>query len=160
MSEGRVLTAGSARQWPDEDNPVAKRFLDQQKFLLNGSIPNHPAVLLIRSRGSSVCLRQSVSILTPSDRIGFGTEQMILSANMPTEHIVALLVAERDKLNRAIEALQGTKKRGRPPKNMAPVTASARATPTPRKGMSAAARRAHSLRMKAYWAKRKKQPNG
>jgi hypothetical protein len=28
---------------------------------------------------------------------------------MPTDHIVALLIAERDKLNRAIEALQGTK---------------------------------------------------
>ena len=27
---------------------------------------------------------------------------------MPTDHIVALLMAERDKLNRAIEALQGT----------------------------------------------------
>jgi hypothetical protein len=26
---------------------------------------------------------------------------------MPTEHIIALLVAERDKLNRAIDALQG-----------------------------------------------------
>jgi len=26
---------------------------------------------------------------------------------MPTEHIVALLIEERDKLNRAIEALQG-----------------------------------------------------
>jgi hypothetical protein len=28
---------------------------------------------------------------------------------MPTDHIVALLMAERDKLNRAIEALQGTR---------------------------------------------------
>jgi hypothetical protein len=27
---------------------------------------------------------------------------------MPTEHIIALLIAERDKLNRAIEALQGS----------------------------------------------------
>jgi hypothetical protein len=26
---------------------------------------------------------------------------------MPTEHIIALLVVERDKLNRAIEVLQG-----------------------------------------------------
>jgi hypothetical protein len=80
---------------------------------------------------------------------------------MPTEHIIALLVAERDKLNRAIEALQGPlKKRGRPPKNpliaaLAPTTAPA----TKRKsGRSAAARKAQSLRMKAYWAaKRKKQ---
>ena len=37
---------------------------------------------------------------------------------METSQIVALLVAERDRLNRAIEALQGpTKRRGRPPKN-------------------------------------------
>jgi hypothetical protein len=37
---------------------------------------------------------------------------------MPTERILALLIEERDKLNRAIEALQGpTKRRGRPPKN-------------------------------------------
>jgi hypothetical protein len=33
-----------------------------------------------------------------------------------TDHIVQLLVQERDKLNRAIEALQGSvKRRGRPP---------------------------------------------
>jgi hypothetical protein len=35
---------------------------------------------------------------------------------MPTDHILALLIAERDKVNRAIEALgAGTKRRGRPP---------------------------------------------
>jgi len=34
---------------------------------------------------------------------------VIRSRRMPTEHIVALLIQERDKLNRAIEALQGTK---------------------------------------------------
>ena len=35
---------------------------------------------------------------------------------METTHIVALLTAERDRLNRAIEALQGpTKRIGRPP---------------------------------------------
>lgn len=37
---------------------------------------------------------------------------------MPGEHIVALPIAERDPLNRAIEALQGpAKRRGRPPKD-------------------------------------------
>jgi hypothetical protein len=37
---------------------------------------------------------------------------------MDTQQIVALLIAERDRLNRAIEVLQGpTKRRGRPPKN-------------------------------------------
>jgi hypothetical protein len=38
---------------------------------------------------------------------------------MPIEHIVSLLVAERDRLSRAIEALQGpTKRRGRPPETL------------------------------------------
>ena len=76
---------------------------------------------------------------------------------MPTDHIVALLIEERDRLNRAIETLQGTlRRRGRPPKN--PLAAPA--TPPTKKrgrGMSAAARKAQSQRMKAYWAKRRKQ---
>jgi len=80
---------------------------------------------------------------------------------MGTEHIVALLISERDKLSRAIDAL-GTpvKRRGRPPKNplAAAVTAIAE-TPAPKKrrGLSPAKRKAQSERMKAYWAKRKKQ---
>ena len=64
-----------------------------------------------------------------------------------------------DKLNRAIEAL-GTpiKRRGRPPKNpfaatiTAPVKTAAR-----RSGLSPAKRKAQSVRMKAYWAKRSKE---
>jgi hypothetical protein len=77
---------------------------------------------------------------------------------MPTDHILALLIDERDKLNRAIEALQGPlKRRGRPPKNPFTIaTATAPPAPAPRRGMSAAKRKAQSLRMKAYWAKRKK----
>jgi len=75
---------------------------------------------------------------------------------MPTEHIVALLVAERDKLNRAIEALQGpAKRRGRPPKNPDAVAAVGAVPAGKRRGMSAAARKAQSARMKAYWAKRR-----
>ena len=80
---------------------------------------------------------------------------------MPTEQIIALLIAERDKLNRAIEALQGpVKRRGRPPKN----AAAAAAPPPPalptkkRKGLSAAAREAQSQRMKTYWAAKRKKP--
>jgi hypothetical protein len=80
---------------------------------------------------------------------------------MRTEHIVALLISERDKLNRAIEAL-GTpvKRRGRPPKNplAAPVAAIPEApAPKKRRRLSPAKRKAQSERMKAYWAKRKKQ---
>jgi hypothetical protein len=74
---------------------------------------------------------------------------------MPTDHIVALLIAERDKLNRAIEALQGSaKRRGRPPKN--PLAAANAPIEQKRKGRSAAQRKAQAKRMKEYWAKRKK----
>jgi hypothetical protein len=81
---------------------------------------------------------------------------------MLTEHIVALLIQERDKLNRAIEALQGpAKRRGRPPKNSMAVAASPAptgpASEKKRKGRTAAQRKAQAERMKAYWAKRKKQ---
>jgi hypothetical protein len=81
---------------------------------------------------------------------------------MPTEHIVALLIQERDKLNRAIEVLQGPlKRRGRPPKGIANVEMSTNpkaAAPSkfPKKVVwSAARKKAHIARMKAYWAKRK-----
>jgi hypothetical protein len=78
---------------------------------------------------------------------------------MNTEHILALLIAERDKLNRAIEALGAPVRRGRPPKNpfSAVVAAPAKAA-SKRRGLSPAKRKAQSERMKAYWAKRKKQP--
>jgi hypothetical protein len=75
---------------------------------------------------------------------------------MPTEHIIALLVAERDKLNRAIEALQGSaKRRGRPPKNQGAALLSGAPTRKKRR-FSAAQRKAQALRMKAYWAAKRK----
>jgi len=77
---------------------------------------------------------------------------------MPIEHIVALLIEERDKLNRAIEALQGPlKRRGRPPKGLAPMNPEAVAltSKTNKVVWSAARKKAHIARMKAYWAKRK-----
>jgi hypothetical protein len=77
---------------------------------------------------------------------------------MPTDHIVALLIAERDKLNSAIEALQGAvKRRGRPPKNATSVSSAPTPARKKRKRMSAARRKAHGERMKAYWAKRKRE---
>jgi hypothetical protein len=82
---------------------------------------------------------------------------------MPTEHIVALLITERDKLNRAIEALggTGTKRRGRPRKDASgsagPAVVVAAPVPAKKHHMrSPAARKAQAQRMKAYWAKRKK----
>jgi hypothetical protein len=87
---------------------------------------------------------------------------------MDTNQIVALLVAERDRLTKAIEALSGAvtaKRRGRPPKNplalasavLAPAAATPAATTTSkRKPRTAAQKKAQAERMKAYWANRKK----
>jgi hypothetical protein len=75
---------------------------------------------------------------------------------MPTENILALLIAERDKLNRAIEALQGPSRRGRPPKD----DAAQQETPAPvrkKRTFTPAQRREQAKRMKLYWAKKKKQ---
>jgi hypothetical protein len=78
---------------------------------------------------------------------------------MPAEQIIALLIAERDKLSRAIEALQGpTKRRGRPPKNPLAAATSA-AAPAPKKHgrrFSAAQRKAASERMRLRWAAKRK----
>lgn len=73
---------------------------------------------------------------------------------MPTEHILALLIQERDKLNRAIDALQGpTKRPGRPPMS---VSAGVAETPKKRRTFSAAQRKKQAERMKAYWAAKRK----
>lgn len=79
---------------------------------------------------------------------------------MPTDQIVQLLIAERDRLNAAISVLQGPmKRRGRPPKNaaVASVAAPAATANLRKSGMTAAARKAQSKRMKAYWATRRKK---
>jgi hypothetical protein len=85
---------------------------------------------------------------------------------MPTEQILALLIAERDKLNRAIEALQGpSKRRGRPPGNSWTFTTplgsqvvSERkpAAQKKRRKFTAAQRKQQAERMKAFWAAKKK----
>ena len=87
---------------------------------------------------------------------------------MDTTQVVALLVAERDRLTKAIEALQGTstaKRRGRPPKNplaagAAAALVSASAAPAPvgpkKRKQSAASKKSQSEKMKAYWAAKKK----
>lgn len=80
-----------------------------------------------------------------------------LNNSMHTEHIIALLIAERDRLNRAIEALQGaTKRRGRPPRNAGTLTVEEGSAPR-RKRRSAAQRKAQAERMKAYWAAKRKK---
>jgi hypothetical protein len=78
---------------------------------------------------------------------------------MPTDHILTLLIAERDKLNRAIEALQGTPRSGGTRRKAAPPTIDA---PAPanhtrkRPRWTAAKRRAAAARAKAVWVKRRK----
>ena len=73
---------------------------------------------------------------------------------MPTDHILALLTAERDKLNRAIEALQG---HGDPLKQ---AVANVVAVGTPKKRhVSAAARRRMAEGQKKRWAAIKARKN-
>ncbi len=88
---------------------------------------------------------------------------------MSTEQILSLLIAERDRLSNAIDALQGgSKRRGRPPGRTpsapaaaspsAPATVAAAPKKRKRKALTAAQKKAHSDRMKAFWAERRKQP--
>jgi hypothetical protein len=86
---------------------------------------------------------------------------------MPTEQIVAFLIAERDKLSRAIEVLQGpTKRRGRPPKYSwtfttplgSQVVSEPKSAPKPRsRKFTAAQRKQQRERMKAFFAAKKKK---
>lgn len=78
---------------------------------------------------------------------------------MQTEQIVALLIAERDRLNSAIQALRGTAKHRGRPREASNAGASAAKAPARKKRnrMSAAARKAQSERMRAFWAAKRKE---
>jgi hypothetical protein len=82
---------------------------------------------------------------------------------MPIDQVVSLLIAERDRLDRAIQILQdgGAKRRGRPPKNPTlnhpsvpdGVKPASAATPVRRKRiMSAAGRKAIGDATRKRWA--------
>ncbi|MGD1096019.1 MAG: hypothetical protein ABSB35_29005 [Bryobacteraceae bacterium] len=83
---------------------------------------------------------------------------------MATATVLALLIEERAKLDRAIEALggSGVKRRGRPPKNpyddptMPDWVKPKSELGKFRRKRTAAQRKKQALAMKAYWAKRKK----
>ena len=79
---------------------------------------------------------------------------------MATEHILSLLIIERDKLNKAIEALGGATKPVSSPSKIseapAPAPAPAKAV-RKRKALTPAQKKAHSERMKAFWAARRKK---
>ena len=77
---------------------------------------------------------------------------------MATEHILSLLIAERDKLSKAIEALGGsTTSASRPSKSSEPtVSAAPAAKKKGRTPLTAAQKKTQSERMKAFWAARRK----
>jgi len=76
---------------------------------------------------------------------------------MPIDQILTLLIAEREKLNRAIEILQGpAKRRGRPPKSVMATTEAAPATKKRGRTFTAAQREAQAERMRQRWAAKKK----
>ena len=88
---------------------------------------------------------------------------------MATEQILQMLIAERDRLNVAIEALGGgttTKRRGRPPKDQSLANAPAWVTgnkPERKKHsrvFTVAQRKQQALRMKKYWAAKKRAAKG
>ena len=77
---------------------------------------------------------------------------------MPTDHILSLLITERDKLNRAIEVLQGTPRTATQPKKAIPATEATLApNPTRKRRWTAAMRRAAAERSKAMWAAKRRK---
>lgn len=93
----------------------------------------------------------------------------MLRSLMQTEQIVALLIAERTRLDAAIQALQSSKRRGRPAKKapastvdyQAPKPAPAKAPVVQKRKISGAARKAMANAAKKRWAaiKAGKAPN-
>jgi hypothetical protein len=77
---------------------------------------------------------------------------------MGTTEIIGMLIAERDRIERAIQALGNpSKRRGRPPESKgATAGIAAPGNARGRKPMTAAQKKAHSERMKAFWAARRK----
>jgi hypothetical protein len=75
---------------------------------------------------------------------------------MSTEEILALLIAERDRMNRAIEALQGPTKRPGRPSQRAVSTAATTVPKRKRRRFSAEQREAAAERMRQRWAAKRK----
>lgn len=79
---------------------------------------------------------------------------------MATEHILSLLIAERNMLNKAIEALGGSATPVSHPSKSSesPAPAPVAAAPAKkRKTLTAAQKKHQSERMKAFWAARRKK---
>ena len=87
---------------------------------------------------------------------------MLASANMTdiTNNAVEMLIAERDRLDQAIQLLQGgasAPRAGRPKAAKAAKAAKKTGKRLGRPPLSDEARKAQSEKMKAYWAARKKK---
>jgi hypothetical protein len=85
---------------------------------------------------------------------------------MPIQDILALLIAERQKLDAAIQALGGSaiKRRGRPPKNSLAVAASSpepatETEPRKKRVVSSAARKRMAAAQRKRWAAIKAEAN-
>jgi hypothetical protein len=80
---------------------------------------------------------------------------------MPIQHILDLLIEERNRISGAIAALQGTSPRlGRPAQHSLAVTEPSAAAPKVAQGrrkFTAAQRKKQAERMKAYWAAKRAQ---
>jgi hypothetical protein len=90
--------------------------------------------------------------------------KVIVSYRCQTDHIVTLLIAERDRLNAAIEVLSGTttKRRGRPPGSKNGASAAAASVPTVKRVriFTAAQRKQQAARMKKHWTEKKTAKKG
>jgi hypothetical protein len=71
---------------------------------------------------------------------------------MRIEQIVALLIQERDRIETAIQALDGVPKRGRPADNSHGSSEMSRGEPKKRRHVSAAARKKMADAQKRRWA--------
>jgi hypothetical protein len=102
-----------------------------------------------------------VCVTTPSVLIRSFSKKSLPRATipqMPTDHILSLLISERDKLNRAIEVLQGTPRGSTRRKPALPAIDAPAPTDQTRERprWTAAKRRAAAERAKAVWVRRRK----
>jgi hypothetical protein len=75
---------------------------------------------------------------------------------MATEHIIALLVQERNRLDAAIAVLGGAKRRGRPRKDPYANAPDWVKPKRKKRKFTAKQRKEQAARMRMYWAKKKK----
>jgi len=141
----KIAGAPARRRWAPG---IVPREIAEETGIVFQPLRNVLQDELRSERNSGAC--SQIQVVQGHD--GEGHIRMLLSFLMPTDHIVALLIAERDKLNAAIEALQGTSKDA-PPKKPAAIETSVTAPTSPKKRhVSAAARKRMAEGQKKRWA--------